>query len=61
MKGYHLDLVRVTEAGAIAAAKWVGRGNKESADKDATRRLNWFEDGKCTIQFLHDPPLQLIV
>lgn len=39
MKGYHLDLVRVTEAGAIAAAKWVGRGNKESADKDATEAI----------------------
>ena len=33
---HHLDLVRVTEAGAIAAAQWVGRGAKEDADKAAT-------------------------
>lgn len=33
---HHLDLVRVTEAGAIAAAEWVGTGNKEEADKAAT-------------------------
>lgn len=36
MKSYHLDLVRVTEAGAIAAAEWVGRGDKVAADKAAT-------------------------
>jgi fructose-1,6-bisphosphatase class II len=36
MKNHHLDLVRVTEAGAIAASDWVGRGQKELADKDAT-------------------------
>jgi fructose-1,6-bisphosphatase/sedoheptulose 1,7-bisphosphatase-like protein len=36
MKNFHLDLVRVTEAGAISAAEWVGRGNKEAADKAAT-------------------------
>ena len=36
MKNHHLDLVRVTEAGAISAAEWVGRGNKEEADKSAT-------------------------
>lgn len=44
MKNYHLDLVRVTEAGAISAAEWVGRGDKEAADKAATdamrERLN---------------------
>jgi fructose-1,6-bisphosphatase II len=27
-----LELVRVTEAGAMAAARWIGRGEKESAD-----------------------------
>ena len=27
-----LELVRVTEAGALAAGRWVGRGEKESAD-----------------------------
>jgi fructose-1,6-bisphosphatase II len=36
MKNFHLDLLRVTEAGAIAASEWVGRGNKEAADKAAT-------------------------
>src|SRR2546430_13574509 len=30
-----LELVRVTEAGAIGAARWVGRGEKESADAGA--------------------------
>jgi fructose-1,6-bisphosphatase II len=27
-----LELVRVTEAGAMAAARWIGRGEKEAAD-----------------------------
>jgi fructose-1,6-bisphosphatase/sedoheptulose 1,7-bisphosphatase-like protein len=36
MKNYHLDLIRATEAGAINAAEWAGRGNKESADLAAT-------------------------
>jgi len=30
-----LEIVRVTEAGAMAAARWVGRGEKESADQAA--------------------------
>jgi fructose-1,6-bisphosphatase II len=30
-----LDLVRVTEAAALAAGRWIGRGNKEAADKAA--------------------------
>jgi fructose-1,6-bisphosphatase II / sedoheptulose-1,7-bisphosphatase len=36
-----LELVRVTEAGAIAASQWIGRGDKNSADGaavDAMRR-----------------------
>lgn len=36
MENHHLDIIRVTEAGAISAAEWVGRGNKEEADKAAT-------------------------
>lgn len=44
MRHINLDLLRVTEAAAIAASKWVGSGNKEQADKAATdamrRRLN---------------------
>ena len=39
MKNHHLDLVRVTEAAAIAAAEWVGRGDKESADKASTNAM----------------------
>ena len=39
MKNLHLDLVRVTEAGAIEASVWVGRGNKEEADKVATELM----------------------
>ena len=37
-----LELVRVTEAAALAAARWIGRGDKESADQaavDAMRLL----------------------
>ena len=30
-----LELVRVTEAGAMGAARWIGRGEKESADRAA--------------------------
>ena len=30
-----LELVRVTEAAALAAARWVGHGNKEAADQAA--------------------------
>lgn len=44
MRHISLDLMRVTEAAAIAASKWIGSGNKELADKAATdamrRRLN---------------------
>ena len=39
MKNLHLDLVKVTESGAVAAAQWVGRGNKEEADKAATEAM----------------------
>ena len=28
-----LDLVRVTETAAMAAARWMGRGDKEAADR----------------------------
>src|SRR6476619_6765675 len=37
-----LELVRVTEAGAMAAGRWVGRGDKEAGDGaavDAMRQL----------------------
>lgn len=34
-----LEFVRVTEAGAIAAAKWMGRGDKEAADGAAVDEM----------------------
>jgi fructose-1,6-bisphosphatase II len=37
-----MELVRVTEAAALAAARWVGRGDKKAADKaavDAMRQM----------------------
>ena len=44
MKDINLDLVRVTEAAAIAASAWVGSGDKKAADRAATdamrERLN---------------------
>ena len=34
-----LELVRVTEAGAMAAARWVGRGDKNGADGAAVHAM----------------------
>jgi fructose-1,6-bisphosphatase II len=34
-----LELVRVTEAGAMASARWVGRGNKNGADEAAVNAM----------------------
>jgi fructose-1,6-bisphosphatase II len=34
-----LELVRVTEAGAMAAARWVGRGDKNGADAAAVHAM----------------------
>src|SRR3954471_5953959 len=34
-----MDLVRVTEAGAMAAARWVGRGDKNGADGVAVNAM----------------------
>jgi fructose-1,6-bisphosphatase II len=39
-----LELVRVTEAGALAAARWVGRGDKNSADKAAVDAMRLMLD-----------------
>jgi len=36
MRHISLDLIRVTEAAAIAASKWIGSGDKEEADRAAT-------------------------
>jgi fructose-1,6-bisphosphatase II len=39
-----LELVRVTEAGALAAGRWVGRGEKESADQAAVDAMRLMLD-----------------
>ena len=39
-----LELVRVTEAGAMAAARWIGRGEKESADRAAVDAMRFVLD-----------------
>jgi fructose-1,6-bisphosphatase II len=36
-----MELVRVTEAAALAAARWMGKGNKESADQAAVDAMRW--------------------
>jgi fructose-1,6-bisphosphatase II len=39
-----LELVRVTEAAAMAAARWVGRGDKEAADQAAVDAMRLMLD-----------------
>ena len=39
-----LDLVRVTEAAALAAARWMGRGDKEAADQAAVDAMRILMD-----------------
>ena len=34
-----IELVKVTEAAALAAGRWTGRGNKEEADEAATSAM----------------------
>ena len=34
-----MELVRVTEAAALASARWMGKGNKDSADDAATQAM----------------------
>ena len=34
-----MELVRVTEAAALAAARWMGRGKKAEADEAATQSM----------------------
>ena len=36
-----LELVRVTESAALAAARWVGRGDKEAADQAAVDAMRF--------------------
>src|SRR3984885_11451069 len=37
-----LDLVRITEAAALAAARWVGRGDKNASDQAAVDAMRLF-------------------
>ena len=39
-----LELVRVTEAAAMAAARWIGRGDKEDADQAAVDAMRFVLD-----------------
>ena len=39
-----LELVRVTEAAALGAGRWVGRGDKESADQAAVDAMRLMLD-----------------
>jgi fructose-1,6-bisphosphatase II len=39
-----MELVRVTEAGAMAAARWIGRGQKENADQAAVDAMRFVLD-----------------
>ncbi|MFN2472212.1 MAG: class II fructose-bisphosphatase [Gaiellaceae bacterium] len=39
-----LELVRVTEAAALAAGRWIGRGDKEAADKAAVDAMRLMLD-----------------
>jgi len=39
-----MELVRVTEAGAMAAARWIGRGDKEAADQAAVDAMRFVLD-----------------
>jgi fructose-1,6-bisphosphatase II len=36
-----LELARVTEAAALASGRWMGRGEKESADRAAVEAMRW--------------------
>jgi len=36
---YHLDFLRVTEAAALSAARWVGKGDRMAADQAATEAM----------------------
>ena len=47
-----LDLVRVTESAAMAAARWMGRGDKNGADGAAVEAMR---------QVLHTVPMDGIV
>src|SRR3990167_940889 len=48
-----LEFVRVTEAAAMAAGRWIGKGDKKAADKAATeamrKRFNVIDMEGCVV------------
>ncbi len=40
-----MELVRVTEAAALSAGRWMGKGNKELADQSAVDAMRQALDG----------------
>src|SRR5699024_11247071 len=43
-RGLSMELVRVTEAAALASAAWVGKGQKNLADQSATEAMRTLFD-----------------
>src|SRR5947209_10640046 len=43
-RNHALELVRVTESGALAASRWVGLGDKEAADQAAVDAMRLMLD-----------------
>jgi fructose-1,6-bisphosphatase II len=39
MRNHHLDFLRVTEAAALSAARWVGKGDRHNADQAACEAM----------------------
>jgi fructose-1,6-bisphosphatase II len=39
-----LELVRITESAALACSRWIGRGDKNAADKAAVDAMRWMLD-----------------
>ena len=48
-----LELVRVTEAAALVAARWMGRGDKEGADGGAVNAMRNVLDTVNTVSYTH--------
>ena len=43
-----LEMVRVTEAAALACARWLGKGDKDGADQAAVKAMLAFQDTDTT-------------
>ena len=48
-----LELARVTETAAIASAKWMGRGDKNSADQAAVTGMRNMFDTVNILSLIH--------